>query len=301
MRYVVKDENDKTALLSSKGTYAKLLAIINGKKKQLISDAIYRESYDTPDGRRSRVEDQLAIAYKNKCAYCERICKADIEHYRPKKGVEEDKDHDGYYWLCYEWTNLIPSCINCNREGGKHNQFPIIGNRVKNPLIIKGELDLTTCKAGNKPLLDEIPFLLHPEVDRPEDYFDFVIDPNGEGIRIRGIDGQNRGDRTIEICLLNRQEVKLDRVKNVIDDFKDSIQCLFVQLDNKELNNNQFVVNVTHHLKMLKHKSLQEDKTHTYLRKYIVASSKNFSDIVLPFLDSKIRNIVLQAFISLGP
>ncbi len=301
MRYVVKDDKDKTALLSSKDTYDKLLAIVIAKNKELISDAIYRESYNTADGRRSRVEDQLAIAYKNKCAYCERICKADIEHYRPKKGVDEDKSHDGYYWLCYEWSNLIPSCINCNREGGKHNQFPIIGKRVTIPLVVNGQLDLRTCKANNKPLLDETPYLLHPEVDHPENYFSFAIDPNGEGIRIEGIDKENRGERTIEICLLNRQEVKLDRVKNVIDDFKDSIQCLFVQLDQNEIDNNQFVANIIQQLRMLKHKSLQEDKTHTYLRKYIVASSKKFSDIVLPFLDTKIRKIVLQAFISIQP
>jgi len=302
MRFVIKADNERTPRLVSDETYRALLAIVQTLNKNLISDAIYRESYDTPDGKRSRVEDQLAISYKNKCAYCERLCKADIEHYRPKKGVAEDNAHGGYYWLCYEWTNLIPSCITCNREGAKHNQFPIIGVRVNAPTMLPdGNLDLTQCKAGNAPLLNEIPFLLHPEVDRPEDYFDFEIDPNGEGIRILGNDISGRGNQTIQICLLNRKEVKLDRVERVIDDFKVAIQSLFIQLESGALSEDQLVEKTIHHLQLLNEYSLREDKTHTYLRKYIVHSSANFEKIVLPFLEAKVRKIVLEAFKSIEP
>lgn len=300
MRFVIKNEMDKTARLADNQTYLALLNIIKTLNKTLISDSVYRESYDTPDGKRSRVEDQLAISYKNKCAYCERLCKADIEHYRPKKGVNEDSEHQGYYWLCYEWSNLIPSCITCNREGGKHNQFPIIGPRVYTPVILPdSNLDLGSCKAYNSPLLNEVPYLLHPEVDHPEDNFEFEIDPRGEGIRIVGIDPNGRGEKTINICLLNRKEIKLDRVERVIDDFKVALQCLFVQLKNNEINDAQLQEKIIHHLKLLKEYSLQEDKTHTYLRKYIITSSQNFEKIVLPFLEKKVRKIVLEAFKSI--
>lgn len=302
MRYIVKRDEDKTERLASDETYQALLNIVNTRNKSLITDSIYRESYDTADGKRSRVEDKLAIAYKDKCAYCERICKADIEHYRPKKGVDDDNTHLGYYWLCYEWTNLIPSCITCNREGAKHNKFPVIGPRVSAPALLNdGNLNLTLCKVSIAPLIDEKPYLLHPEVDRPEDYFEFEPDPNGAGIRIVGIDAEGRGTRTIQICMLNRHELKLDRVERVIDDFKDAVHCVFAQLESGEINDQQFADRITHNVDLLYQRSQQEDKTHTYLRKYIVASADTFEKIVLPFLDLKVRNIVLEAFkLSIG-
>jgi uncharacterized protein (TIGR02646 family) len=300
MRFVVKSESDRTDKLASNATYLELLEIIRTLNKNRISDTIYRDSYDTEDGKRSRVEDKLAISYKNKCAYCERLCKADIEHYRPKKGVVEEPAHPGYYWLCYEWSNLIPSCITCNREGAKHNQFPIIGTRVNAPAILPdNNLDLTSCKAYNAPLLNETPLLLHPEVDRPEEFFAFELDPNGEGIRLVGIDPQGRGHQTIQICLLNRKEIKLDRVERVIDEFKDAVHCLFAQHERAEITEAQLANMIIQNIRLLKQRSSLEDKTHTYLRKYIINSVANFEQVVIPFLNVKVRTIVLEAFLSL--
>lgn len=302
MRFVVKREEDKTEKIGSRLTYLSLLEIAKTGNKQLISDSIYRDSYDTPDGKRSHVEDKLALAYKNKCAYCERLCKADIEHYRPKKEVKDDLTHPGYYWLCYEWSNLIPSCITCNREGAKHSKFPIMGLRVIQPKILSdGNLDLLQCKASSAPLVDERPYLLHPEVDKPEDYFSFELDPNGEGIRIVGIDIENRGDHTIQICLLNRLEIKLDRVERVIDDFKDSIHCVFSQVEGSIITEEQFRDKLIQQIQLLREYSLSEAKTHTLLRQYIVKSSHNFEKLVLPFLNKKVRQIVLEAFKSVEP
>src|SRR5258708_14388265 len=125
----------------------------------------------------------------------------------------------------------MPSCITCNREGSKHNHFPILGPRVQAPTFLpNNHLALNACKAKNSPLTEERPCLLHPEVDRPEDFFDFAVDPNGEGIRLEGIDPDGRGAWTILICLLNRQELTLDRKQAVIDEFRDALQCLFAQL-----------------------------------------------------------------------
>lgn len=302
MRFVIKNDDDKTEKLASLETLQAIQRIVDTGNKSLITDSIYRDSYDTDDGRCSYVEDKLAIAYKNKCAYCERICKADIEHYRPKKAVTEDDTHPGYYWLCYEWSNLIPSCITCNREGAKHNKFPIIGNRVrKPPKLYNGSLNLPLCKANVSPLRDERPYLLHPEVDIPEDYFTFELDAEGKGIRIKGIDDEGRGEQTIRICLLNRNELKLDRVKTVVDDFKDAIHCLFVLLEKGEINKDRLKEDILRNLQLLKNYSLDEEKTYTLLRKYIVNSSDNFDKIVLPFLDEKVRKIVLEAFKSIEP
>jgi uncharacterized protein (TIGR02646 family) len=96
-----------------------------------IADKIYKGEY-TKDGKtRSAVREALALYYLGKCAYCENMeKKAEIEHYRPKKGVTGEAAHPGYFWVCYQWTNLVPSCRYCNTEGGKANQFPVQGARV---------------------------------------------------------------------------------------------------------------------------------------------------------------------------
>src|SRR5574341_1145443 len=91
-------------------------------------------------GRRERatVTDlykQQATVYRDyrgvffgKCAYCETLIAenhpGDIEHFRPKGRVTdsmgrqlmvqdengEEYPHPGYYWLAYDWKNLLLAC-----------------------------------------------------------------------------------------------------------------------------------------------------------------------------------------------
>jgi hypothetical protein len=81
----------------------------------------------------------LKYKFHNKCAYCETKAVqfyADAEHYRPKASVqvrERDSElrpavcalpleggkaremkHPGYFWLAYNWRNLLPACKRCN-------------------------------------------------------------------------------------------------------------------------------------------------------------------------------------------
>jgi uncharacterized protein (TIGR02646 family) len=62
----------------------------------------------------------LNLLFRGKCAYCESFYAGtqptDIEHFRPKAGVEECPGHPGYWWLAMSWENLLPSCIDCNRR-----------------------------------------------------------------------------------------------------------------------------------------------------------------------------------------
>ncbi|WP_190809549.1 hypothetical protein [Flagellimonas sp. S3867] len=301
MRFIIKPTEHQTAKLKSQATYLELLNIARNKLKNRIKDSIYRDSYSTAEEKRSKVEDQLALSYFNKCGYCERLCKADVEHYRPKKGVDDDGNHEGYYWLCYEWTNLLPACVKCNRDGGKHNQFPILGQRVNNPSFLPdNNLDLDKNKANNTPLREESPYLLHPEVDNPSDYFEFELDPNGDGIRIKGNDDIGRGESTISICSLNRQELRLERVENVINQFKMSIESAFVMFDEEDSFTEDDLINsIELQLFALINFSNNKESTHTLLRKYIVESSGNFEKIVLPFLSTGIRNIVMAAYNSI--
>lgn len=296
MRFVVKPDTDKTDKLKHQDTIDAINLIATSKSKNLISDAIYRDAYQDKDEIRSKVEDQLAISYLNKCAYCERLEKADIEHYRPKKSVHGET-HDGYYWLCYEWTNLLPSCVKCNRDGAKLTHFPILGNRVDLPTFLaNGKIDLNLNKANSKPLIDEQPCLLHPEIDRPELFFKFELDSSGEGIRLEGIDPEGRGNKTVEICKLNRQELRLHRQREVIDPFIEAVEASFGRLINGDIDDNSFANEITIQLNTLKYNATVEKKSHTLLRKYIIADENEFVSIIFPFLNNTIRPILLVAY-----
>jgi uncharacterized protein (TIGR02646 family) len=126
--------------------------------------------------------------FGGKCAYCEVVIEAshptEVEHYRPKGGLKDEngelvlvkkgsaaEEHGGYWWLAYEWSNLLPSCIDCNRrrahgeaseKGGKADIFPVQGFRATKP----GEH------------LNEVPMLLNPcDPDfNPAEHFEFLKD-----------------------------------------------------------------------------------------------------------------------------
>jgi hypothetical protein len=155
---------------------------------------------------RQRKSDIVA-ACRNKCVYCEQVIvglsqPGDIEHFRPKKAVLEDngrgarrvvnglnETHPGYFWLAYEWNNLLLACKTCNSRGtnaegkvvGKGNYFPIAGTRGWEP--------------GEEA--NEMPLLLNPLVDDPEKHF--IID--GTGI-LTGV--TERGKKCVELLDLNR-------------------------------------------------------------------------------------------------
>lgn len=164
----------------------------------------------------------LRSLYYNKCAYCEKIeYKPDVEHFRPKKRIANPGGNkQGYYWLCYNWTNLLPSCSSCNRPPGKLDQFPISGLRVVNPPISNGALLKVHCNLNCSILLAEQPKLLNPEIDDPENFI--RIKWNGY---FEGIDGgsenindpnNGRGWTSIHCYDLNRGNLIIAR-KKIID------------------------------------------------------------------------------------
>lgn len=78
----------------------------------------------------------LEELFHKKCAYCEGRFAAfgpvDVEHFRPKGRVKEAPAHRGYWWLAASWDNLLPSCVDCNRE--RYHQLASQG-------MSRGELD----------------------------------------------------------------------------------------------------------------------------------------------------------------
>jgi hypothetical protein len=94
----------------------------------------------------------LKKLFSGKCAYCETFIEQNhpgaVEHFRPKGAVSDEDfnvvrigsganqiNHPGYYWLAYEWLNLLPACYDCNTfryhgdlkiGAGKNERFPIV-------------------------------------------------------------------------------------------------------------------------------------------------------------------------------
>jgi len=199
-----KDFNDIPAGLKTPGAERKREELLREGRGHDFSRHFY--SHDS-------VKETLRNSYRGKCAYCE--CKVDagaflqIDHFRPKGSVKEDDGHDGYYWLAYEWSNLVLCCPNCNQK--KSNHFPIEGQRVTRP-----QIDRAQWKADSDSFMDEQPLLLNPELDDCEEHFDFLSD----GTICAKTD---QGGATVEICGLDRESLNIDRKKR-IDGFKNGIR-----------------------------------------------------------------------------
>ncbi len=307
MRFVIRNYRVKPAKLKEPSVILEWETIALTQNKRLIKSAVYSDPYDTPVGRRSRIVDVLDTWYFGKCAYCEKGCKADVEHYRPAKAVKDLNNkrilgHNGYYWLCYEWTNMLPSCSNCNREGAKHNKFTVLNNYRTLPQFKRsGALNKSRCKSSNPYLTFEQPVLLNPEIDDPSIYFDFAIDPNNQGICIVGKDALNRGRDTINICLLNRPELTTERHKQVVLDFVDSIHCAFTSHLKNITNDMQLQSEVNQIIQGLYNKSRNEKLSFTLLRRFIVNSAQKFKLIIIPYIEPRLRVAVLHAFVNYTP
>lgn len=130
--------------------------------------------------------------YNNKCAYCEKMCYYPrVEHFRPKGRVIGNQPlKNGYYWLCYEWTNLLPSCHECNSIEAKGDKFPIKGIR-KSTFPTAGNpplFDLTQNVYDSDYLTSEDPYYIHPEYcDDLWAHFDFERSGKIVGISDYGI------------------------------------------------------------------------------------------------------------------
>lgn len=302
MRFVRKDLSNIPAKLTETATLAALEDIAARADKEKIKDTIFKGEYKDATGKsQSAVRDKLNTYYFSKCAYCEMFCKAEIEHYRPKKGVTEDNNHNGYYWLCYEWTNLLPSCRYCNTEGGKGNQFPIrTGNRVVSPSFRNGNLDKTYQNAHIPPLIDELPFLIHPEIDEElATYFSFEINEQDgkQLISIKGTDGLNRGESTIKICNLNRDYVRLDRLQSVYYPLHQVINKMFklVETGLMDMNNLGNALNLV--FSDAETEAEKPTLTHTLLRKFIISHVTHFETHFAPYIeDERQRELVVAAF-----
>jgi hypothetical protein len=192
----------------------------------------------------------------NKCAYCEKILTTDeketiyydAEHYRPKakvsmKGSSKDVQttdefgnkitHPGYFWIAYDYNNLLPSCKICNSGTGKQNQHPV----KKTYTIIRNVKDIDKTKLAGRCIesprrkdyyflsveelnKDEEPLLLNPFIDEVSESLRF-----DDGGIILPKDNIGKGENTIAILHLDREDLMNGRnaaqafLQNFIDDY----------------------------------------------------------------------------------
>ncbi len=199
--------------------------LIESRRLALILDSITTQSKHKFDSKvyRDATLESLEVLYHSKCAYCETNTSAgaamQVDHYRPKKKVNDDLIHNGYYWLAYEWSNLILCCSKCNRKKGY--SFPTSAAKITEPsLDADGFPEIEYCVADSAKLRAEEALILHPELDDVETHF--VFGPNGD---ILGLSSQ--AEKTIEICDLNRKELVFKRLgilKRYVNDLQEILQ-----------------------------------------------------------------------------
>lgn len=160
------------------------------------------------------VKDALAALSHHKCSYCESDIGAtqpvEVEHFRPKGIVlvqnenGELEERYGYYWLGSDWNNLLPSCIDCNREryhesedeelvlAGKKNLFPIADENQR------------ATEPDNEGKEDKHRLLLDPTRDEPEKYLEFFEDGVVKASQLSDGIESAKGKTTIEVYALWR-------------------------------------------------------------------------------------------------
>lgn len=145
-----------------------------------------------------RLKRHLFELFDRKCAYCEALARhvssGDVEHFRPKRRVDDEPGHPGYYWLAYDPLNLLPSCERCNRAGAKMNKFPVeTGTRASDP----------------DGIANERPLLLNPYVDeKPLKHLRFLETGHVKPLT-------ERGEQSIETYRLARRELVQAREERI--------------------------------------------------------------------------------------
>ena len=150
------------------------------------------------------VKDFLYESQHRKCCYCERNRdkkEFDVEHFRPKGKVKEaEKTHPGYWWLAYDWENLLIACKTCNQKKSTH--FPL--KDEKNRAYLE-----------DTDLGKEVPILINPLKENPELFIDY--DLRETKLMVKAIGRCERGEKTVNALTgindRNVMEERADKLK----------------------------------------------------------------------------------------
>jgi len=182
------------AVLATRGAnkVAEMCAAFEGSEAEYRSGG-RRFTFDRAVYGAPEVKEALKSAQHRKCAFCEslvdHVYPGDVEHYRPKAAVCREEDgaleRPGYYWLAYDWDNLLFSCALCNQRH-KANRFPLADATVR-------------ARCHRDALDDESPLFIHPAKEDPEPLIGFRAEVPFP------VDGDPRARITIEALGLDRE------------------------------------------------------------------------------------------------
>ncbi|MGA6117049.1 hypothetical protein [Sphingobacterium anhuiense] len=164
------------------------------------------------------VKDVLIRTQNHKCCFCEsrvtHISDGDVEHFRPKAAWSEvavdgtlSLIKPGYYFLAYDWDNLMLSCLMCNQRIKKNN-FPLLNEGFRR--VVNHNYEVTR----------ELPVFINPTLEDPEIHITFYED-SPRGISLRG-------QRTIEYLNLDRyslNEARKEKLKDLFT-YKDILNVI---------------------------------------------------------------------------
>ena len=147
------------------------------------------------------VKKMLSDAQHNKCCFCEKRFRAAInlavEHFRPKQGVRQSRtlkaQYPGYYWLAYDWDNLLLSCHDCNSTF-KQILFPLANPNQR-------------ARSHHHDIRIERPLLVNPATEDPRKHIRFRDDAPEPRTA--------RGRATIDVLGLRRASLREDRLEKL--------------------------------------------------------------------------------------
>ena len=172
------------------------------------------------------VKEQMMEDQHRKCAYCEQYKNGDfgcVEHYRPKGGYDLGSGTPlqqlGYYWLAYDWQNLLFSCSECNTSY-KRNHFPLVNENARD--------------IEHRDITNEEPAIINPVTTNPGDHIEF----SEFIIRPKMIDGQEsiQGKTTIGVFRLNDRKDLKERRRNAWEAYNRELikKAIFLKLNNAD-------------------------------------------------------------------
>lgn len=192
-----------------------------------------RFNFDSKIYGHTTVKESLENIQNNKCCFCEskykHITSGDVEHFRPKAAYTQGKEskypfiRPGYFWLAYDWDNLLVSCEVCNRRK-KGNYFPI-KNKIRR------------CQDHTDNYNDEEPWFVNPSEIDPVAHITF----NKEIPTHLSFEGA----KTIEYLGLDREELNEMRRKklNFLEALENSFE-ISIGLPTEERTRENFLKNL---------------------------------------------------------
>lgn len=244
------------------------------------------------------VREALDLIYNNKCAYCEceigAVSTPHIDHHRPINSYAEignPQHHNGYYWLGYEWSNLVLSCPSCN--GTKSSKFPLLlpqAREITAPPLQAGRPDYELLNIFGGFFIGEEPLLINPEWIDPDGH----LTVNYFGM-LEAIDNSIYGKTTIDVCDLNRIPLCEER-QAILDKFIEKIDIeIFEHYRDDTLQTS--TAQYQHRLNMIFEEIIShqhEEVEYNMLGRCIV---DKFDELILEDIEPEFRQEVMDYFI----